>query len=74
MSIRTDYLLLDDDLEIMVVPHKPVPLATDRKWLTYDEVDEMRKIFPRFPSMLYNFNEMGAFIERIEGSQSEESD
>jgi len=64
--MRKDYILLDDDLEIMVIPHKPVSLPTDRKWLTYDEVDEMRKIFPRFPSMMQTFNDMGAFVELIE--------
>ena len=72
--MRKDYILLDDDLEIMVIPHKPVPLPSDRKWLTYDEIDEMRKIFPRFPSMLHIFNDMGSFVERLERSQSEESD
>jgi hypothetical protein len=69
--MRTDFILLDDDLEIMVIPHIP----EDRKWLTYDEVDEMRKIFPRFPAMIQAFNDMGNFVERIEGrDQSEKSD
>jgi hypothetical protein len=59
--MRHDFILLDDDLEIMVVPH----LGRDQKWLTYDEVDEMRWIFPTFPRMLQTYNEMGAWIEQI---------
>jgi hypothetical protein len=60
--MRKDYILLDDDLEIMVVPH----IGREQKWLTYDEVDEMRKIFPRFPAMLQTYNEMGSWVERME--------
>jgi hypothetical protein len=66
--VRKDYILLDDDLQIMVVPH----IGRDQKWLSYDEVDEMRKIFPRFPRMLYNYNEMGAWIQRMELAQRKE--
>jgi hypothetical protein len=44
----------------------------DQKWLSYDEVDEMRKIFPRFPHMLHNYNEMGAWIQRMELAQRKE--
>jgi len=61
-DVRKDYILLDDDLEIMVVPH----IKRDQKWLTYDEVDEMRKVFPRFPSMLQTYNEMCAWVKRVE--------
>jgi hypothetical protein len=66
--MRKDYILLDDDLEIMVVPH----IGRDQKWLTYDEVDEMRKIFPRFPSMLQTYNEMGSWVERMGLKQRKE--
>jgi hypothetical protein len=60
--MRTDYILLDDDLEIMVIPHKP----GEPKWLTYDEVDELRLVFRRFPSMIHYYNEMGAWIDAQE--------
>jgi hypothetical protein len=59
--VRNDYLLLDDDLEIMVVPH----LERDHKWVTYDEIDEMRKVFPRFPSMLQTYNETESWAKRM---------
>jgi hypothetical protein len=70
--MRNDYILLDDDLEIMVIPHKPVSLPSDRKWLTYDEVDKMRKIFPRFPRMMQTYNNMAAWVERMELVQRKE--
>ncbi|MHC4422231.1 MAG: hypothetical protein ACYS1E_16760 [Planctomycetota bacterium] len=66
--MRKDYILLDDDLEIMVVPH----LGREQKWLTYDEVDEMRKIFQRFPQMLQTYNEMGSWVERMKNAMRKE--
>jgi hypothetical protein len=56
---RRDLILLDDDLEIMVVPH----LGRKQKWLTYDEVDEMRWIFQGFPRMLQTYNELCAWVK-----------
>jgi hypothetical protein len=61
--MRTDYILLDDDLEIMVIPHKP----GEPKWLTYEEVDKLeRTLSPKITRMLHFYNEMGAFVERVE--------
>jgi hypothetical protein len=37
----------------MVVPN----LERDHKWVTYDEVDEMRVHFPNFPRAVFNYNE-----------------
>ncbi len=71
MSIRHDYLLVDDDLEIMVFPHKP----GEPKWLTYDEVDKLeRTLSPRITRMIHVYNEMCSWTERMERSQGEESD
>ncbi len=61
MDERHDYILLDDDLEIMVVPH----LARDHKWVTYDEIDGMRKSYPTFPRMIYNYNEQVSWEVRM---------
>jgi hypothetical protein len=44
----------------------------DQKWLSYDEVDEMRKIFQRFPQMLQTYNEMGSWVERMKNAMRKE--
>ncbi len=61
MDERHDYILLDDDLEIMVVPH----LVREHKWITYDEIDEMRKSYPRFPSMIQVYNDQVSWEVRM---------
>jgi hypothetical protein len=59
--MRKDYILLDDDLEIMVFPHKP----TDPQWMTYDEVDKLeRTLSPRITMMIHVYNEMASWIQR----------
>lgn len=63
-----DSILLDDDLEIMIIPH----MNREKRWLSYDEIDKMRQTFPRFPSMLYNFNSMESWRKRIERKIREE--
>lgn len=61
-DVRNDYILLDDDLELFIFPHKP----TDPQWLTYDEVDELRRtLSPRMPRMLHTYNEMVSWTERM---------
>jgi hypothetical protein len=58
--MRKDYILLDDDLEIMVFPHKP----TDPQWITYEELDRMeRTLSPRITSMLHTYNEMCSWLQ-----------
>jgi len=58
--MREDYILLDDDLQIMVFPHRP----SDPKWLTYDEVDNLeRTLSPRITRMIHVYNEMCSWIE-----------
>ena len=59
--VRKDYILLDDKLGIMVVPHK----KSAPQWFTYDEIDEMRlTLSPRVPRMLLAYNEMMAWTKR----------
>ena len=64
-----DSILLDDDLEIMVIPHSP----NERKWLTYDEVDDLREQFSqRIPRMLLVYNNMVSWTRRMERAQRKE--
>jgi hypothetical protein len=58
--MRKDYILLDDDLEIMVFPHKP----TDPQWITYEELDKMERVLsPRITRMLHTYNEMCSWLQ-----------
>jgi len=67
--MRKDYILLDDDLEIMVVPHKP----TDPQWLTYEEIDKLeRTLSPRVTRLLHTYNEMCSWVERNKDSLKRE--
>jgi hypothetical protein len=61
--VINDYILLDDNLQIMVVPH----LAGDPKWFTYDELDEMRRsLDPRITRIILADNKPGAWPMRLE--------
>jgi hypothetical protein len=58
--VRQDYILLDDDLEIMVFPHKP----TDPQWITYEELDRMERVLsPKITRMLHTYNEMASWLQ-----------
>jgi hypothetical protein len=58
--MRNDYILLDDDLEIMVFPHKP----SNPQWITYEELDRMERVLsPRITSMLHTYNEMASWLQ-----------
>jgi hypothetical protein len=61
-NVRQDLILLDDDLEIMVFPHKP----TDPQWVTYEELDKLeRTLSPKITRMIHTYNEMCSWTERM---------
>lgn len=70
-------ILLDDTKEIMVIPHSTRVV----KWLTYDQIDEKRKQWPRLTEMLYQYNEIEGWakraklrLRRLESEQSNRKD
>lgn len=59
--MREDYILIDDTQQIMVTPY-----GKEKKWHTYDEIDELRlKLSPRITRMMFVYNEMGSWIKRM---------
>jgi hypothetical protein len=53
--MREDYILLDDELEIVVCPHFP----KDTPYLTYAEVEHYEKtVNPTFMRFLFDYNEL----------------
>jgi hypothetical protein len=55
-------VMVDDILQIFIIPY----YHKTRKYLTYDELDDMRRrLSPRMPSMLYEYNEMCRWVRRM---------